>query len=114
MTWPTDLVRLSTNPFSPENMITKNLMDQALKNDRDRNKRLLERASNDDSDDENPTSNSQTSSTIENYVFSEKFKKNQVKKTFERVPLLSKHIKTESSIKNSSSLRNIFFCCCIQ
>ena len=36
MTWPTDLARQSTNPFSPENMITKNLMDQALKNERSR------------------------------------------------------------------------------
>ena len=36
MTWPSDLARRSTNPFSPENMITKNLMDQALKNERSR------------------------------------------------------------------------------
>lgn len=36
MTWPTDLARQSTNPFSAENMISRNLMDQALKADRDR------------------------------------------------------------------------------
>ncbi|VHO02417.1 hypothetical protein [Candidatus Rhabdochlamydia sp. T3358] len=36
MTWPTDLARQSTNPFSAENMISRNLMDQALKAERDR------------------------------------------------------------------------------
>ena len=70
MTWPSDLARLSTNPFSPENMITKNLMDQALKNDRNRNARLFERtASIDDSDDENPTPHSQEYIDKKNYIF---------------------------------------------
>jgi hypothetical protein len=36
MTWPTDLARQSTNPFSPQALITKNLMDQALKSERSR------------------------------------------------------------------------------
>ncbi|QZA58224.1 hypothetical protein [Candidatus Rhabdochlamydia porcellionis] len=99
MTWPSDLARQSTNPFSPQNMITKNLMDQALKNNR--NTRLLTSSSSSSSDDENTT-------------YYQAYNYQAYKATSARSSLLEKHIKPETSTRDSSSLRHVFSCCCIQ
>ena len=60
MTWPTDLTRGSTNAFSPESMISRNLMDQALKTERDRIATLSRQASISDSDSDSDSDDEKT------------------------------------------------------
>lgn len=64
MTWPSDLARRSTNPFSPQNMITKNLMDQALKNERSRTDNLIRN----DPDRSSGSSNGSTEPHSQRYI----------------------------------------------
>ena len=100
MTWPTDLARQSTNPFSPEALITKNLMDQALRANRSEMEKPFKRrlSSESESDDDMQAIRTKVT-TRSNLVYK---------------PLSTRYIKTvPNSGKSSFDLKKLilYFCC---
>ncbi|QZA58225.1 hypothetical protein [Candidatus Rhabdochlamydia porcellionis] len=91
MTWPSDLARRSTNPFSPQNMITKNLMDQALKNERSRTDNLIRN----DPDRSSGSSNGSTEPHSQRYIDFKKelFFNSSTSSKSPEIPNLSERVK---------------------
>ncbi|MGL5627408.1 MAG: hypothetical protein ACRDDW_07890 [Candidatus Rhabdochlamydia sp.] len=68
MTWP---IRGSTNAFSPESLITRNLTEEALRQAREINKKYLERNSSPySSEDESKEEHSQLYEDMKKHLFS--------------------------------------------
>ncbi|MGL4540369.1 MAG: hypothetical protein ACRCU0_05270 [Candidatus Rhabdochlamydia sp.] len=64
MTWPTDLARQSTNPFSPEAMARKNFMEEVLRKNREKKEQRFDRDSSTNSSGSSKGSNALYSSTF--------------------------------------------------